>query len=81
MPTDCTSQESYKLATYSDTISGMALQAVNAAEPVVGTDVRAKKRLIFEAADNAGIIALLYAGSAGCIINPAVCVPIMRATN
>src|SRR5206468_32585 len=64
---------------YSTTISGLALQAVASAAPVTGSRVAAKKRLIFETADNAGLLALLYAGQAGCFVTPNLCVPIMRA--
>jgi len=68
-----------KLDVYSTTISGLALQAVASAAPVTGSRVAAKKRLIFETADNAGLLALLYAGQAGCFVTPNLCVPIMRA--
>ncbi len=68
-----------KLDAYSTTISGLALQAVAAGAPVTGSQVGAKKRLIFEAADNAALLALLYAGQAGCFVTPELCVPIMRA--
>jgi len=68
-----------KLDAYSTTVAGLALQAVASAAPVAGSRVGAKKRLIFEAADNAGLLALLYAGQAGCFATPSLCVPIMRA--
>jgi len=67
------------LDVYSTTIANIALQAVAGAVPVQGDEVRAKKRLIFETADNGGILALSYAGQAGCFVDPSVCVPIMRA--
>jgi hypothetical protein len=67
------------LDVYSTTIANLALQAVASAVPVQGDEVRAKKRLIFETADNGGILALSYAGQAGCFVDPSACVPIMRA--
>ena len=67
-----------KLDAYATTVSSIALQAVAAAVPVAGDEVRAKKRLIFETADNAGILALNFAGQAGCLADPQACVPIMR---
>ena len=70
-----------KLEAYSTTIAGLALQAAASAAPVAGSRVGAKKRLIFEAADNAGLLALAYAGQAGCFVTPSLCVPIMRAKN
>ena len=68
-----------KLEAYSTTIAGLALQAAASAAPVAGSRVGAKKRLIFEAADNAALLALAYAGQAGCFVTPGLCVPIMRA--
>ena len=68
-----------KLDAYSTTISGLALEAVASAAPVAGSRVGARKRLIFEAADNAALLGLLYAGQAGCFVTPNLCAPIMRA--
>jgi hypothetical protein len=68
-----------KLDAYSSTVSSLVLQAAVNAVPVTGTEVRAKKRLIFEVADNAGLLALTFAGGAGCAVTPELCIPIMRA--
>src|SRR5439155_331941 len=59
-----------KLDAYSTTISGLALEAVASAAPVAGSRVGARKRLIFEAADNAALLGLLFAGQAGCFVTP-----------
>jgi hypothetical protein len=68
-----------KLDAYSTTIAALALRAAASATPVAGSRVGARKRLIFETADNAGLLALLFAGQAGCFVTPELCVPIMRA--
>jgi hypothetical protein len=68
-----------KLDAYSTTVSSLALQAVTGSIPVSGNEVAAKKRLIFEVADNAGLLALTFAGGAGCTVANELCIPIMRA--
>ena len=68
-----------KLDAYSSTIASLALEAAADAVQVVGDEVAAKKRLIFEAADNAALLLLDFAGQAGCLVTPSLCAPIMRA--
>jgi hypothetical protein len=69
-----------KLDAYAGIISATAIHATTEEVPLEGTDVTAKKRLIFEIANNAGLLGLLLAGEAGCLTPiPEACVPIMRA--
>jgi hypothetical protein len=68
-----------KLDAYSTTISKIAVDAIRDSVLVQGDQVSAKKRLIFETADNAGLLALQFAGQGGCLLDPQVCVPIMRS--